>query len=108
MPDVRWWPGRGTSVAKVSKLLTLDNKGKNSTQAGFDASHTVQYRFPFGYENHPNYWVPSGRPARSCMGPRRGLHGGHPGGLESGLAMGLYRHVGRPAYIPDNTIIQYP
>jgi len=56
MPDGSMVDWNWDTVALVSKWLTLDNKGKDSTQAGFDASHTVQYGFTFGYEGHPNYW----------------------------------------------------
>ena len=44
------------TLTQVSKLLTLDNTGKNSTQAGFDPNNIVQYGFSFGWESHPNYW----------------------------------------------------
>jgi multiple sugar transport system substrate-binding protein len=44
------------TLTQVAKLLTLDNTGKNSTEAGFDANNVVQYGFSFGWENNPAYW----------------------------------------------------
>src|SRR5262249_12944253 len=44
------------TVAKVSKLLTVDKNGKNSTQDGFDKNNIVQYGFTYTFEGQPEYW----------------------------------------------------
>lgn len=55
MPDgssVAWsWD----TVAKVARLLTLDNHGLNATQSGFDRQNIVQYGYSWNYETHPSY-----------------------------------------------------
>ena len=56
MPDTSMVYWNWDTLAQVSKLLTLDNTGKNSTQDGFDVNNIVQYGFSFGYEGNPNYW----------------------------------------------------
>ena len=56
MPDNSMVDWNWNTVQQVSKLLTLDNTGKNSTQTGFDKTNIVQYGFSFGWEDKPSYW----------------------------------------------------
>jgi len=88
---------------QVSKLLTVDKNGKNSTQAGFDWSDIVQYGFTFGMKAIQTTGFPTGRPASSCMDHAGAYTAVIPAGLESGLAMGLYR-MWAPALYPRSLL----
>jgi hypothetical protein len=56
MPDgtlVEWsWD----ALRDVSRLLTLDSRGRNATASNFDKDNIVQYGFTWQWENHPHYW----------------------------------------------------
>jgi len=56
MPDgseVEWsWD----TLTAVSKLLTIDGAGKNSTEDGFNKDDIKQYGYTWQFEGHPNYW----------------------------------------------------
>jgi len=52
MVDWNW-----DNLAKVAKLLTIDEAGKHSGEAGFDKTKIVQYGFSFAWENKATYYT---------------------------------------------------
>jgi multiple sugar transport system substrate-binding protein len=56
MPDgseVEWsWD----TLTAVSKLLTIDGAGLNTTEEGFNKEDIKQYGYTWQYETHPSYW----------------------------------------------------
>jgi multiple sugar transport system substrate-binding protein len=56
MPDGSMQDWNWDTLAGLARLLTLDSNGRHSGEAGFDASHIVQYGFSFQYEVHVEYW----------------------------------------------------
>jgi multiple sugar transport system substrate-binding protein len=55
MPDGSKVDWSWDTVAKVSKLLTIDKAGKHSGEAGFDATKIVQYGYTWQFETQPEY-----------------------------------------------------
>ncbi len=56
MPDGSEVDWSWETLTAVSKLLTIDGAGKNSTEEGFNKDDVKQYGYTWQYENHPNYW----------------------------------------------------
>jgi multiple sugar transport system substrate-binding protein len=57
MPDGSKVDWSWETLANVAKLLTIDAKGRNATQPGFDKKNIVQYGFSFGWQDHAEYWA---------------------------------------------------
>jgi multiple sugar transport system substrate-binding protein len=56
MPDGSLQAWNWDTLTRLAKLLTLDANGRHSGEAGFDASHIMQYGFTFQWEVHVEYW----------------------------------------------------
>ncbi len=56
MPDGTEADWSWDTLTAVSKLLTIDGAGLNSTEEGFNKDDVKQYGYTWQYENHPNYW----------------------------------------------------
>ncbi|MBN2086414.1 MAG: extracellular solute-binding protein [Anaerolineales bacterium] len=56
MPDGSEVDWSWDTLTAVSKLLTIDGAGLNSTEEGFNKDDVKQYGFTWQYNNHPNYW----------------------------------------------------
>ena len=57
MPDGSMVDWNWDSLAKLAKLLTIDQAGKHSGETGFDKARIVQYGFSFGWESNPSFWA---------------------------------------------------
>ncbi len=60
MPDGSQVEWNWDALATVARLLTLDNKGLNATQQGFDKENIINYGYSWTFDAHPStmgvYW----------------------------------------------------